>query len=116
MFKLPELTWELDCEPLGYPGLVVELVLNPPIDQEEPVAGTEPWDGPFYRQMARIIKGVTVPAAWSSDLQEVVLELGTPESIWQLEHDRGFDPQVFQWALRQYAAKRQERLQVESKN
>ena len=42
--------------------------------------------------------------------------LGDGRAVWDLEHDRGYDPQVLQWALRQYAAQRNERLQAESKN
>lgn len=122
MFKLPELVWELDCEPLGYPGLTVTMVLNPPIDADDASASRDAsardaeWDGAFYRQLARIMKAVTIPGEWTDDGQELTVALGDGRAVWDLEHDRGFDPQVLQWALRQYAAQRNERLQAESKN
>ena len=35
MIKLPRLTWEVDCGPIGYPGLGLVFWLNPPLPADE---------------------------------------------------------------------------------
>ena len=116
MIRLPELTWELDCGPLGYPGLVVEMILNPSGDEREPLDDGAPWDNEFYWIWGHIFKAVHLPADYSESGEPVSIVLMNGEDLYDLEHMVGFDPQVLTWAMRQYTQKRQERLQAEVKN
>ena len=129
-FKLPKLTWELDCEPLGYPGLTVTLVLNPDLGEyRAPWADTPegaererarrqapPWESEYYWGLGRVIETVTVPAVYTAGGQEETIAVDSARAVYELERARGFDPQILQWALRQYADQRQERLRIERKN
>ena len=116
MFRLPELTWELECEALGYPGLVVELVLNPSLAEFEPVGDGAPWDNEFYWQYGQIVNGVHVPGEYTESGEPEVIHVMDGEDVYDLERMPGFDPQVLTWAMRQYSRKRQERLEAEVKN
>lgn len=138
-FKLPKLTWDLDCGPLGYPGLVVTFLLNPELGEykppEQPWADLRsrgdagpvregikvqreapPWEGEFYWSLARIIEAVRVPAEYTTGGREETIPIDSAQAVYELERAPGFDPQVLHWALRQYSAQRQERLRVERKN
>jgi len=114
MIKLPRLTWELDCAPIGYPGLGLVFWLNPPLPAEETQAnGKEPWNTDFYRTLGRILLEAHVPASMSDKGVEETVELGTAEAGWRLER---LEPQLPVWGLRQYSGQRQERLQAALKN
>ena len=115
--KLPRLTWDLDCEPLGYPGLVFTFWLNPPIDlvsDEEP-KGKEPWATAFHRNMALVLDRVAIPAEYA-DGNELVVEISGAKALWDLQHEEGFDPQLVLWAAARYQDQRVERLRVAVKN
>jgi hypothetical protein len=114
--KLPKLTWELDCEPLGYPGLVIEMVLNPPIVDFVRPEKAQPWETEYYVGLSRIIDEVLVPARYTSEGQAVTIVITGPEDVWVLEHDPGFDPQLLLWVMNRYTNQRQERLRAERKN
>lgn len=110
MIQLPKLTWQCDCEPIGYPGLVVEFWLNPPAlsDDEAKRLGA----GDIYEALARIVERVIVPAEYGGPTEVP----GTAEALRGLDRAAGFDPQVLVWASGRYRAERGERLEVERKN
>lgn len=118
MIKLPHLTWNLDCEALGYPGLVFVLWLNPPAQAEPEAPSTKaPWGHPLYGMLARIIDGVCVPAEYSDTGRAEEIEIGGDgKALYELEQAAGFDPQLLIWVSRQYREQRSRRLDTELKN
>ena len=117
--KLPRLTWDLDCEPLGYPGIVFTFWLNPPLDvAEEPKKGVlkkEPWDDAFFHNMAAVMDQVTVPDEYTGD-GDLVVETPDAKAVWELQTKVFPDPQIVLWASGRYRDQRAERLQVAAKN
>ena len=117
---LPRLTWDLDSEPLGYPGVVFTFWLNPTLDvAEEPEKGVlkkrEPWDDAFHHNLAAVLDQVTIPAKYAGG-EELVVEIPDAKTLWELQTDAGFDPQLVLWAANRYRDQRAERLQVAAKN
>jgi hypothetical protein len=116
--NLPQLTTDIDCKPLGYPGLQVTFWLNTDVGEEppEPAKGAPLWEMPYYQTVGRILLRVTVPKEFYDTGTETVLEVGSGKALYDLEHMAGFDPQIIQWSLEEYRKKRQERLRAELKN
>ena len=113
--KLPKLTTDVDCEPLGYPGMVVTFWLNPSVDDyEPPEEGGEPWDTPFYHSIGRVMLSVFIPKGEDAPAQ--TLKLGTAKALYDLERDPGGDSQLIMWVIQQYSNARDERLQAELGN
>ena len=122
MIKLPHLTWNLDCGPMGYPGLTFVLWLNPPVLAEGAEVdtrhkGAPPWEDPIYRLLARVIDAVCVPAEYSDSGKPEELEIGgDARALYELERGAGFDPQLVIWVSRRYREERVRRLDAELKN
>ena len=118
-FKLPKLTTDVDCEPLGYPGIVFVCWLNPPVEEfEAPDGKGEPWETPWYFQASRFIERVVIPTEYLEDEDEdLVVETDTAEAVYRLEQLlQDADPQILVWAIRAYGTERQDRLRTETKN
>lgn len=115
-FNLPRLTTDIDCEPIGYPGLRVTFWLNPPrVDYDPPEYG-EPWESVYWWGLGRILERLTVPAEYSGDGAEQVIEIPDGQAVYELVDAPGFDWQIVVWATAQYRQQRQERLRSETKN
>lgn len=115
-FKLPKLTTEIDCGPIGYPGLVVECWLNVTFEDYEPPERPEPWESTWYHGLGRIVEGVTFPADYTDTGKPLTVTLDDAKAVYDLMQTEGFDQQIITWALDQYGKQRQERLQVAAKN
>jgi hypothetical protein len=131
-WNLPRLTWELDCEPLGYPGLTVVFWLNIDIDtsnvpswaniedeetRTKAVREADAWDAWPYFEALHAVESIRIPARYLHEAQgDQEVRFASAKEVWEFEHVPGFDPQILQWAMRQYRAQRQERLKVASKN
>ena len=113
---LPRLTNTVDCGPIGYPGIVVEFWLNPPIHEDNASGADDPWETVFYRQMAYIIERVRISGDYTEDGEELVLEVQDAKALWDLEHRGDFDSQILTWTWGQHSRDRNERLQTERKN
>lgn len=122
--QVPRLTWVLECDDFGYPGIAFQFWLNPPIGlipDGEP-KGKEPWetdgDAAFLRNMALVLDRVTFSKQYlvDDDADELVVEIDGARALWELKHDDGFDPQLLMWASARYQDERFERLRVASKN
>jgi hypothetical protein len=128
----PRLTWKLDCEPLGCPGLTITFWLNADTDlvnvpswanieeedkRRKAAAKAPDWDNWFYYQVVHSVECIEVPAAYLEGAEtDQRITFSNPQEVWEFEHEAGFDPQILQWGLRQYANQRQERLKAASKN
>ena len=126
-FKLPRLTTDVDCEPLGYPGLVFTFWLNPtqvdddeawiaPDERDPPVEEPEPWDRLWYFGLGRVLLRVTIPKGLSDSGAEEVIEIPDAEAVYALEQMPGFDQSLLHWTFAKLGEERQERLQVAAKN
>jgi len=134
-FKLPVLTDELDCEPIGYPGLVVSLRLNPGYeDHEFPWEGiedeakrdkerarvleAEPWLSEFYHTLARMVDLVVFPAGMNDSDTGIpeLWEIPDSKALYDLMFTPGFDQNIIIWTTGQYTERNQERLKAEVKN
>ena len=132
-FRLPVLTTDVDCGPIGYPELVVTFVLNPGYsDHEFPWAGIEdeaarkkerakilkarPWEMEYYQGLGRLLERVTFPAGMTDGDEAEVAELAGAKSVYDLMTVPGFDQSIITWAVSQYHDKAQERLKAEAKN
>jgi len=132
-FKLPVLTHDVDCEPLGYPGLVVTFRLNPgyvekafPWDDIENVEEqnkarakaleTEPWCAEYSWAMSRVIESVTFPADMSEDGKSYTVGIDSPQAFHELTTTEGFDQNIITWAQSGFQKARQEWLATEVKN
>jgi hypothetical protein len=116
MLKLPVFEWELDCEPLGYPGLVVVMRLNPSAEEYEAPEKAQKWETPWYDTWGRIFLRVIVPAEYTDKGQELVIELPDGKAVYDLEHRPGFDAQILTWAMRRYTDEKVGRLEEALKN
>ena len=117
--KLPRLTWDLDCEPLGYPGVVFTFWLNPPIGlvSDENPKGKEPWATAFHRNMSLLLDHVTIPAEYADgEDEDLIVVISDAKALWALQHDKGFDSQLVLWASARYQDQRIERLRTAAKN
>ena len=116
--QLPRLKTSIDCAPLEYPGLVVEFWLNvtQPEREWEPPDEPEPWDTLWYHGLARMLERVIIPPAFTTDDNEIIIELPDAEAVWHLERMPGFDPVILPWAIREFQTVRAERLEGERKN
>ena len=107
-FKLPVLETDVDCEPLGYPGLVFTFWLNAtnpeeewlsPAERDPPVTDPEPWDRLWYVSYARALTRITIPPDLSTSGKEEVLEIPDARAVFELERMPGFDRSTMHWAL-----------------
>jgi hypothetical protein len=115
-FKLPRLYTNVDCEPIGYPGLLVRFWLNPTGEHYEPPENGEAWESSYWYGLGRAIQSITIPAEMTEDGEDVVIDVPDGKALYELVDTPGFDYQIVIWALGQYQEQRQARLQAELKN
>ena len=118
-FKLPKLKTDVDCEPIGYPGLVFQFWLNPTLLEKEWEApeDPQPWDRWWYVAYARVCLKITFPADLTEGGEEEVVEDVTAKVLYDLEKETpGFESAVVSWAWRTWDKERTERLEVAVKN
>jgi len=102
-FKWPRLLYELDCEPIGYPGVVVEVVLNPePLEEDRTYSGVQ-GDSEWYHSQARFLERVVVPGEYRDDGENWEYEIPDAQALWALEREPGFDARILLWAVSQLA-------------
>jgi len=129
MLRLPTLTTDVDCAPIGYPGLIVRFWLNPPLgDYAPPWAGIEddqkrakaqerePWLSEWFHGMGRNVIAVLVPGAYTETGQDEEITVGSGRDYYDLERRDDFDPAILNWAALQFASERNERLRIARKN
>jgi hypothetical protein len=115
-FKLPKLLTDVDCEPIGYPGLVVQCWLNLTYDDWEPPEKPQAWETTYYYGLARMIEAVVIPAEYMDNGTALTCTIDGPRAIYDLLETPGFDQTIILWAIQQYQRQRQERMQAETKN
>ena len=128
-FKLPELRTDVDCEPLGYLGLVFRFFLNATNPEEDdqwiepderdppaPVDDLDPWDRAYYVAMSRALELVIIPGKFSTDGKEETVDIPDARAYYDLERMPGFEQGALVWAINTFHEERQERLQVAAKN
>ena len=124
-FKLPVLESDVDCGPLGYPGLVFTFWLNAtnpeegwvaPEKRDPPELEPEPWDRLWYEGLGRVYLRVIVPPEFSDTGAEEIIELPDAQAVYKLERTTGFDQTLLHWAFARLGEERAERLQVAVKN
>ena len=117
-FKLPRLTTDVDCGPLGYDGLVFRFWLNatnPEKDWEAP-DDPEPWERLWYVVIARVLERVIVPGGYTDSGEEEVIDIPDAKAAYELERMPGFEQGIIHWAFNVFGQERQERLATERKN
>ena len=123
--ELPVLETDVDCEPLGYPGLVLTFWLNAtnpeeewlsPDERDPPETEPEPWDRLWYVSYGRALLRITIPGKFSDTGKKEVIEIPDAEAAYELERMPGFDRSIMHWALAQVAEQRTERLEAAVKN
>jgi hypothetical protein len=124
-FQLPVLETDVDCEPLGYPGLTFTFWLNAtnpeedwvsPAERDPPVQKPAEWDRLWYEGLGRVLLRVIIPPKLSDTGAEEVLEIPDAEAVYELERMPGFDKTLLHWAFARLSDERQERIQVAAKN
>ena len=117
-FKLPRLKTDVDCEPLGYPGLVFQFWLNPtrPEEEWEAPEDPQPWERNWYAAYARVCLRITIPADLTDSGEEEVIEPVTTKTIYDMEQAAGFEVAVINWVFGTWDKERTERLRVAVKN
>jgi len=115
-FQLPRLTTDIDCGPIGYPGLVVTCWLNVTYEEYAPPEKPEPWETLWYHGLGRILEQVTFPASFTDNGESMTVTLPDAKAVYDLMQTEGFDQQIITWVMEQYGRQRQERLQVAAKN
>lgn len=115
-FKWPELTHDLDCAGIGYPGVVVTLVLNPEPLPEDQEFGGKPWDTAWYHRLARVFKRIAVPGQYRDDGEDWQATFDGPESIWNLDGARDFDSRILLYAMSEFSRLRIQEIQAARKN
>lgn len=115
-FKLPKLTTDIDCGPIGYPGLVVRCWLNVTYDDWEPPEKPEKWDTLYYYGLGRLLETVLIPGEYTESGEAETVELPGGKAVYDLEHTRGFDAVILTWAVEQLGRERQARYRAELKN
>ena len=121
-FTLPPFEGQIDCAPLGYPGMAFDLLLNPPYagEYEAPKQkkGQPPppeWTDGYWYGMGRLFLRVHIPEQYRNDDQEVV-ELGSGKAVYDLAHTKGFDPRVVPWVFGEFVNRRTELTEAAVKN
>jgi hypothetical protein len=115
-FTLPKLMTEINCEPIGYPGLMVRCWLNATPEPYEPPDDAQSWESPYWYGLGRIIVEVVVPAEMNDTGARQVIDIPDGKALYELMDAEGFDHQIILWAVEQYQTERQERIKVEAKN
>ena len=132
-FKLPKLTTDIDCGPIGYPGLVVRFNLNPGFDpyafpwaniddeekrdkEREKSIRVTPWLAEFWYNLGRIVAAVVFPPEMTTSGQEETVELDGAEDVYSFMRTKGFEQNIIIWAAGQYHKQAQARLRAELKN
>ena len=115
-FKLPRLTTDVDCEPIGYPGLTVTFWMNVTAEDWEPPKDSKPWETMFYHGLGRIIERVTFPAEMVDGDEPEVWEIPDGKALYDLIKADGFDQAIVIWSQSQYQDQRQARLEASAKN
>jgi len=132
-FKLPTLTTAIDCEPIGYPGLLVTFRLNQVLeDYEYPwesiedekarvkerakVLEKEPWRSEFYYGLSRMMVSVTFPPEMTDTGRAETLDITNERAAYELMNTPGFEQAIIIWASQQYQKQRADRLKAEVKN
>ena len=119
---LPKLTRDVDCEPLGYPGIVLTLWLNVDDQEWQPPKVLEgetanPWDRVGYWMYARMVERVVIPGTYTTDGEDVVYDVPDRQAAYTLLNQvEGFDPNILVWAVEAWRQKRAEWLASEVKN
>jgi len=116
LFKLPKLVTDIDCGPIGYPGLVVRCWLNLTYEPWEPPADPKPWDSLYYHGLGRIVEALVVPGEFTETGKAETVELADAKRIYDLLNTPGFDQSIIVWAMSRYDQERQERYRAELKN
>ena len=131
--KLPKLLHNLDCEPLGYPGLTVTFWLNPTYtDHEFPWDGiedekerdtvrraaikAEPWIDEYHFLTSRIVEAVTFPAEMTDGGEPLRVEIPDARAMYDLMTTPGFEQRIMVWAWEQYNRERDDWRQDARKN
>ena len=115
-FKLPKLTTDVDCAPIGYPGLKVTFWLNVTFEEWKPPEDAQPWETVFYRGLARAIERVTFPSGMTDSGEAEVWEISDAKALYDLMNAEGFDQTIIIWSQSQYQDQRAARLEAEAKN
>ena len=115
-FKLPKLTTDVDCEPIGYPGLVVRFWLNVTAEEWEAPEDAEPWETLFFHGLGRMIERIVFPPDMTDHNEEEVWDIPTAKSLYDLMNWDGFDQAIIIWSQSQYQDQRAARLEAERKN
>lgn len=133
--RLPRFTAEVDCGPIGYPGLTVKFWINVTYDaariadivwekQAKRTAedtGQEPaerpkWDTDYYYNLGRIVEEVHIPAEFTADEQALTIPVRDGRDLHELMCRQGFEQMIILWASQGYYELKQKRLAEESKN
>ena len=115
-FKWPELTYDLDMEAIGYPGVTVRLVLNPdPLPEGQTFSSTA-WDTAYYHRQSQVIRRVFVPGEYREDGEDWTWLSTGAESLWELDHDPDFDSRILMHAASRWAMLRMQELPNARKN
>jgi hypothetical protein len=115
-FKLPRLTTDVDCEPIGYPGLVVTFWLNVTSEAWESPPDGKAWETLFYHGLGRMIDRVTFPPELTDGDEPEVWEIPDGKALFDLMNEDGFDQSIIIWAQSIYQDQRAARLEAEAKN
>ena len=115
-FKLPKLTTDVDCEPIGYPGLLVTFWMNVTAQEWEPPEDGQPWETVFYHSLGRVVERVTFPAEMTDDGEPEVWDIPDGKALYELLNAPGFDQTIIIWAQSQYQDQRAARLEASAKN
>lgn len=113
---LPVLTRDVDCEPLGYPGIVLTLRLNVSEAEYQAQGEQQPWDRYGYFWVSRIVERVFVPAQYTDTGEDLAFELPDAKAAYDLMHQDDFDSNILTWAVEAWRQKRLEWLQADVKN
>ena len=117
-FKLPRLKTDVDCEPIGYPGLVFTFWLNPtrPKEEYEPPENPQPWQRNYYAAYARVCLRIAIPADLTDSGKDEIIEDVTAKTIYDMEQAVDFEPAILTWAFGVWDRERGERLTAALKN
>ena len=122
--RLPRLTREVDCEALGYPGIMLTFWLNLDDEEWQPPKVPEgkkanPWDRFAWWRMARAIDKIVVPAKYvegsEPDDEPTVYEIVDRQTAWELADSGGYSD-ILIWAVNAYNQCRNEWLASAVKN